>query len=248
MNRYIFLKHGLANRIRTIIGYIFIGLETDQEFTFIWETGSAACNGNFNDLFEPIMIKSYKSNYGVINKVINIIDAPYSNTINYYFDGQDTIHAIIEREAVYLLKNQPNDYIKKIEMSFYKYIASKQHITQKVCEMIQPDAAMHIRRTDHIDCAKSASKFSEDIEFHNFVKKNKDKKIFLATDCHKVQNIFLRYNNVYVYKKIVPTKNLRQTSLEDALIDILIAARAHIFKGSGYSSYSRLIEIFKTLS
>ena len=67
-------------------------------------------------------------------------------------------------------------------------------------------------------------------------------KIYIATDNKDTQDIFInKYKDRIIIKKIVPSNELRQTSLQDAVVDIYICAGANYFLGSNGSSFSDLI-------
>jgi hypothetical protein len=231
---YIFLDHGLANRLRTIAGFLQVYLETGKKFIFHWDTKQKDCNGKFNDIFEPVIIGK--------NKII-IEDKEFDNKINYHFAGQDTLLNILARE---IPKGPPRNLIA-IENNIYKYFIPKQKILQIARSFPKIGASMHIRRTDHVALAKKNNKFTEDNEFIKFIEENEDVDIFLATDDFETQQKFQKYKNVVVFKQILRAGDFRQTSLEEALIDVLIAAAADKFMGSKYSSFSKLIEIYKRI-
>ena len=113
---------------------------------------------------------------------------------------------------------------------------------------------MHIRRTDHIKTAIRVSKYMDDDIFEKIISDisyvDNDCLVFLSTDDYETQQKYLeKYHQIIIYKKInKPSKELsifhRQTSLEDALIDVLIASRGLQFYGTTYSSFSELIMEF----
>jgi len=67
-------------------------------------------------------------------------------------------------------------------------------------------------------------------------------KIYIATDNKETQDIFInKYNDRIIIKKIIPSDSLRQTSVQDAVVDIYICAGAKYFMGSIGSSFTDLI-------
>lgn len=258
MSKIIFLKCGLANRLRTLVGFVYVGLETNQEFIFHWDTKDAACNGLYSSIFAPLVV-----NYKGEKKEISIIETEFDSDLKYYFIGQDTTSSIIQKEASHLIPNSLNKanlfhspYIKHIENILYSRIIPKKYIINKVNAYLKKNkeinqkitASMHIRRTDHSALAQKNNSFTDNEKFIKFINDNKDEYIFLATDDKETQTLYLTYPKVLVYKKIEKTDKLRQTTLEDAVIDILIAAVSTKFIGSGYSSYSHLIEIYRRIN
>ena len=104
--------------------------------------------------------------------------------------------------------------------------------------------ALHIRRTDHVQLVKKKSTYTPDSTFYNFVEQYPCHNIYLATDNALTQEQFVqRYGNrVKWYQPIKDSTNLRQTSLQHAVIDIFIAVHADAFKGTNYSSFSDTID------
>ena len=104
--------------------------------------------------------------------------------------------------------------------------------------------AIHVRRTDHIGHAVANKLFTTDADFFAFLdKQSPAANIYLATDNQGTQKIFKsRYGErLKAMKWIIPRLALRQTDLEDAIVDIFTCANAPEFLGSGYSSFSDLI-------
>ena len=67
-------------------------------------------------------------------------------------------------------------------------------------------------------------------------------KVYIATDNYETQQTFINfYGDRLIYKKIEPSTNLRQTSLQDAVVDMYVCAGAKYFLGSVKSSFSDTI-------
>lgn len=247
--QYILLQCGLSNRLRTIVGYWYLADKLGLKIIFHWDIADSACNGRWTDLFKSLTTPD--------NQNIHIFDTKRQN-VSYAYIGQDVILDIILRHAPELVpKNtKRNDlwdskYITDIENQYYARFRIKPEITDAVDRFFRVNGggnlsdfvAMHIRRTDHIELAKKFNSYTSFGEFDKFITDNPNKKIFLATDSIDVQK---KYKSRCIFNKEIPymsVSNLRQTTLQDALIDILIAARCSKFKGSGFSSYSGLIDI-----
>ncbi len=233
----ILLRHGLANRLRTIVGFTYVARMLNIPITFYWGMNDAECNGLFSDLFEPYLTTIHECN-------------PVEHNVIPTFIGQATIQDILKMFSI-------TTDVSMIEKEYYLQFRVKPHILEAVETFFTNNdgrcakgskqyynfAAMHIRRTDHIDLAKRFDSYTDDDEFDTFASKcrHDGKYVFLATDSHDVQK---KYKWCKTYKNIIPSNKLRQTTLADALIDALIASKCVRFKGSGFSSYSRLIEIF----
>jgi hypothetical protein len=112
--------------------------------------------------------------------------------------------------------------------------------------------AIHVRRIDHIRDAISNNKFTSDNAFFQFIDKHNlpnNINIYLATDNLETQSIFTaRYGTrIKAIKWIKPCNTIRQTDLEDSVVDIYTCAHANAFMGSGWSSFSDLITDLRSL-
>jgi hypothetical protein len=157
-------------------------------------------------------------------------------------------------EMMTIEKIWSSSFCRAIEDEFYTRLPIRKYIKDCVLryleqEMSKPFVAIHVRRTDHEDLAKKHGAFTTDEEFTLFVENHhsKDVPVYLATDEYQVQQSFVKLG-CKVYKMIVvPSRipQIRQTRLEHALIDVLIAGHSDVFMGSGFSSYSKLINIYR---
>lgn len=236
--KYILLQCGLANRLRTLIGFLYIAEQKNEKIIFHWDINDYACNGKFYELFDKIDSNN-----------VELIECKKEN-IDYFFQGQDTMNAIIKKYGNDLLPlNINNKWFTNIEIEYYKKLIIKDDIIKEVndyCNKIGKFNGMHIRRTDHSQLARNNNSYTTFEEFDIFIKEQNNLPIYLATDERKVQ---LKYPNTIKYKLIseLDSNKLRQTSLKDAFIEILICAHAIHFKGSGYSSFSKLINIYNKI-
>lgn len=104
--------------------------------------------------------------------------------------------------------------------------------------------SVHIRRTDHIQLAKSNNCYSDDINFINFIDIEKENRnIYIATDN---KNSFNKFKNIYKEKVKIDYHNTndlakRHTTLKDAIIDLYMCVYSLHFMGSGWSSFTDLI-------
>jgi glutamate synthase domain-containing protein 1 len=103
--------------------------------------------------------------------------------------------------------------------------------------------AIHVRRTDNSEIAKINNNYTDDKDFFDFIEKNSDKKVFLATDNKETQELFIRKygDRINIYKEILNSDSLRKTDLLNTIIDIYICSNAEMFLGSGWSSFTQLI-------
>jgi hypothetical protein len=86
--------------------------------------------------------------------------------------------------------------------------------------------------------------------FFSFLDKHSNMNIYLATDNRDTQDIFVnKYSTrIKCLKWINPTNNIRQTTLKDAVIDIFTCIKAKEFMGSGWSSFTDLINDLRIIN
>jgi hypothetical protein len=103
----------------------------------------------------------------------------------------------------------------------------------------------HIRRTDAL--SHPVHKIKSEKEYMDFIDNyDLNMKIYIATDNKETQDIFLdKYGDRLILKKIIQSEKLRQTSVQDALIDIYTCVGAEYFMGSNGSSFTDLINQFR---
>jgi hypothetical protein len=210
---------GLSNRIRTILGFLQVCKRKNKKLTVIW-LKDGACNGKFKDYFKPI------PGVRITSKIKGKI----------HFTGQSTIEEITEH---YNLKQQKGLYcniqlIPRIENEINMFV--KEH-------NIKYTIGIHVRRTDLTGtytarCLNGGT--SSDSQFYKFIKLNsKNKPFFIATDNKKTQdNYSKKYKKVLFYSYVKESNNLRQTTLEAAIIDIYILSYCKKIKGTVNSSFS----------
>jgi hypothetical protein len=138
----------------------------------------------------------------------------------------------------------------KLGRAEYSELSARDFIQARVAALSeQPYNAMHLRRTDHTRLAVRKNRFTSDKEFHNFAAQS-PRRVYLACDDAGMQRMFLtRYpDKIFVHTAISPTRRIRQTSLQHAVVDLLTCARSQQFLGSGYSSFSGLIRTLRPIS
>tara|TARA_Y100000389_G_scaffold204376_1_gene256581 strand:+ start:3170 stop:3847 length:678 start_codon:yes stop_codon:yes gene_type:complete len=206
---------GLSNYLRVIFSYYQYTRENNIELNVIWKK-TPYCPGDFLDYFEPIPHVTIKTNRFGAEK--------------------------IRYKGCKPLKNYQPKYDKlKLKQYMEKIIIDKLDILNKNY------ISVHIRRTDHVRAAKGQNVFTTDEEFIDFLdKSDNNKNIYIATDN---KNTYDKFSKIYKdrikfkYHKVIPQH--RQTSLQDAIIDIYMCVYSDDFKGSGYSSFSDLIKRVK---
>ena len=204
---------GLCNRLRVLFSYHF--LNKNEKMVIIWEN-NRACPGLFLDYFEPI-------------KNVDFLNEPVEN-IDVKANGQH--------------KKTRKDFIYE-ELKLKNYL--KEKINQKI-EELGNYVAVHIRRTDTISTPWKKESYVSDEDYIKFINDHPDHNVYIATDNYETQKKFYDLfkdkvkviNFIEKPKKYIPA--VRQTSLEDTIIDIYMCIGADHFMGSGYSSMTTLIE------
>lgn len=113
----------------------------------------------------------------------------------------------------------------------------------------RPYAALHIRRTDHLTAIRPADQTRDDafdafLDTAQSAAEGAPLPVYLATDNADTQaRLTSRHGaRVRVHRAISPRPGaLRQTSLKDAVLDLLVCAASRIFMGSHGSSFSDTI-------
>ena len=115
-------------------------------------------------------------------------------------------------------------------------------INQKRKKLDNKYNAVHIRRTDAVKYAKINNSYTDDNQFIDFINKNSDKNLYIATDTKKTYNQFKnKFENLVKLPYHKTLYGLRKTTLKDSIIDLYMCIYADKFKGSGYSSFSDFI-------
>ena len=204
---------GLGNRLRVLFSYHYLNKE--KEITIIWEN-NRACNGLFLNYFKPI------KNVTFINKLIQNIDVK-----------TNTQHKATKKKFIYE-DLQVKDYLQE-------------KIDKKI-EELRKYIAIHIRRTDTISSPWKKDHYLPEEEYIKFINDHSDYNVYIATDNYETQKRFYDLfkdrikviNLIEKPKKYIPA--VRQTSLEDTIIDIYMCVNSDHFLGSSYSSMTTLIE------
>jgi len=211
---------GLCNKLRVTLSYLDFARRNNTHLVVIWKK-SSACPGYFLDYFQPMNGVSFQ---------------------NSNFNNKSVMY-----EGCYTKPEFKNWNIYK-ELKLVPELERKIQTYQKTLGRY---IAVHIRRTDHVRLAKKTNSFTSDQEFIRFIRRHPDYNLYLATDNSNTQDKFLKLfpDKIKVIENIITKNNsLRQTSLEQAIIDLIVCSRANKFKGSGASSFSSFIERLRDLS
>lgn len=216
---------GLCNMLRVTFSYYMKALSENKKLIVIW-IPTNACPGYFTNFFN--IPNNMEFIYAFDEYKISQL-----TTVDY---NGCSVHPNFNTPSMYSQLSPSTNILNKVQ--------------NIVSSLENKYIAVHIRRTDHIAMAKSEKQFTTDDEFIQFLDSYPEYNIYLATDNRTTQNLFYeKYKSrIKTIKFINPSQTqLRHTSLEDAIIDIYTCVNANIFKGSGYSSFTDLINDLRTL-
>lgn len=249
---------GLANRLRALVSYQALASCLNIPFFLCW-TPDWACNCEFENLFYLNSIQTLKE-----SDLIRQIDSQiYSTNRNYNTVWKQDVknHGIpwksFQKKIVYCIQElQPTETIQKEINQFLNA-----HDLKKVY-------GIHIRMTDNLKGFRISSRFNskrfpELSSFINFINQkiteNPRQVFFLATDNKNIEKYLTKKfgNRMLVYQKrfqrqfmfsfhnfMLVRKKQRTTSIEIALIELLLLSRCKHILGTYWSSYSKLAAIW----
>jgi hypothetical protein len=223
MTLVIMPEGGLCNMLRVVFSWYAKAKKAGRELVVCWVL-SDACPGFFLDYFEPVPGIKFIKGYN-----------PYAQ---YDYRGCNVLEEF-NNPSMYAALNPKAQIQEKVNANIAELRSSGSGFV-----------AIHARRTDHIKDAMANNKFTTDAIFFEFLDKQQyDTNIYLATDNLGTQEIYKnRYGNrLKAIKWITPRHTLRQTLLEDAIVDIYTCVGANAFQGSGWSSFSDLINDLRVL-
>jgi len=161
-----------------------------------------------------------------------------------YFDPIDNISFFKDNSNNYSIDyNGVFGYPDFTNNKLYSKLKLLSHIDEKVKTNIKlfnnNYISIHVRRTDFITSGRNI-KYSF---YEEFLNKN-NQIIYLATDNRDTQNYFInKYKDRIKMINLIDSKNnqLRNTTLENSIIDIYICVYSQNFLGTPGSSFSELI-------
>lgn len=249
---------GLCNRLRSmfsLLEHCKNQKNTPLRLVVYWKS-SSHCVQHFDDLFEPIT--EFDSSQLLIIKEENnpfhtdiYVDAKVSTT---HFPNT-SIPTATETEETTPPFYRTNHVVDI--SSYFEYLTPSKQIQKRIStlkkQIGEQYIALHVRRTDHTELAKSKKRFTTNEDFFAFIKTHDSSSpfplIYLATDNQETQELFKRRygTRIFVNKEIKRTEKLRQTTEADAVVDLFMCRSAVSFKGSGYSSFSDTIQYLRNL-
>jgi hypothetical protein len=276
---------GLANRLRVLAAYMYIGEWKFQgaHCLFVWDKNSA-CPGHFLSIFEPIPNVSFATNTSihVFDKRAKIV----------YENSWAVFPWIMGQNGIPKNKNGHLTWSQIEYKSYSKYFPTRE-VMMKVNAFVEKYnicncSAMHLRTTDLDKRMGERKRLNMQSFFHFVDSRPAHEPVYIMTDNPYTQRKFVSkygphkilffepildlHNELPLYVRgrhdlrhrhpssnittpTTPTNTLtptapipvemaedhRHTTLEHALIDVLIAAHTREFKPSPFSSLSELV-------
>ena len=228
------LRHGLCNRLRTLVGYRAVACALEVPLYVCWQRDDE-CPGDFFDCFEPI-------DGVLICKYLNGWRNLAAEADGHKFVGQRPAYAVLKDCKKWL-----DDCPRKALVDFCALRPNKA-VQGRIDEFLARHdgfvdvIGLHVRRTDHIGCAKGGvGYYTTDEDFDALIAAEPaTKRFFLATDNVDSQRRFAQKygERIFWVRAIQRSGRQRQTSLEDAVVDLFLLARCEKMHGSVWSSFS----------
>jgi len=209
----VFAKFGLCNKLQVVLSYLYKANLENKKLKIYWIIDDE-CPDIFSNLFQPI----------------DNVEFVYVNADEDIYDYN-----------TYQKENQ--EYIFAGYYQYLKPLPEIQDVIDNYKKLLNSDVgyiSCHIRKTDSL----SIYDHLQDKVYMDFIDQYDSKlKIYIATDNKDTQDIFKNvYGDRLVIKEIIPSNNLRQTSLQDAVIDIYVCAGSTYFMGTNGSTFTNTID------
>jgi hypothetical protein len=131
----------------------------------------------------------------------------------------------------------------------YAQLVPQPELASRIAELASrpPYDAVHVRRTDHVALAKQVNQFTPLVVFERFIS-DSARAVYLACDDRATQQQLVQTygTKVFTHAAIGASRQLRQTSLKHAVIDLWLCAGGVQFLGTPYSSFSGVIWALRT--
>jgi len=212
--------YGLCNRLRATLSCVHLARSLQVPLVVCW-TDDEVCPGVFEDYFQTL-------------PGVTFIPAPPRPGFQFDFDELwDVLDGFLPDWTILKL----ND---RMEAKLRDTIAG----------VPKGYAASHIRKTDHTalftkSLADRGIVPKTDEGYISFARRHKS--IWLAADCQETQNMMKSFDFEVHCLPIEPSSQLRQTSIEQAILDLYMCVRATAFLGSTWSSFTQTIEALRLI-
>lgn len=208
--------NGLCDRLGMIFSYLQKVRQKGEKLTVCW-INDDHCNGHFLDLFEPVPDVEFTEDE-------TDVEVYGFRPCKEFLPWETFIYCDLR-----LLRNV------KLEVDRMKTRMGHRY------------TAVHVRRTDKVNNRKNEKLPTKEM-FFEFIDNRRENNIFLATDNRESQMVFKeRYGDrLFLYDEIVPSENLRQTTLEMATIDMFTCVGANHFRGTGISGFTAMIHSLRS--
>ena len=212
-------RGGLCNRLRVTLSYRLHCMCVSRQLVVQW-TADDACPGHFLEWFEPLS------------------DTTFCNTY-------DDDAASVDYDGCGVHPDHPQ-YVTDSLVPLTDVRAR----VQALVDVLGDYVAVHVRRTDHVDLAKAHDRYTTDADVDAFLSLYPTHTVYVATDnANTYETLKTKYGSripLPWHTPVMEDSALRHTSVEDAVVDLYMCARAHAFQGSGWSSFSDTIEALRT--
>jgi hypothetical protein len=234
---------GLCNRLRTLCSCLALSDVLKIPLEICW-LPSGNCNCYFEDLFEQSFATIDFEN------ILTTFQNSFENSI--YITNMTSFCNVLHKEYlekldIISLKDYEIKYLRSLEK-----LIVKTKIKEEIDRFISKNwtdniVGIHVRRTDHTlhfsHNSNTAQKLSTDDKFFSKIDREISQgvsKFFLATDNSETQAIFKnRYPDRFItYCQEFHSSKARQTTIQDALIELYLLSRTKKLIGSNYSTFS----------
>jgi hypothetical protein len=257
MQKIILMKiaggYGLSNRIRSMAGHYALAKMKGYEIFYEWKE-SPSCPGTFKNLFDSKLVLPYGEASTIVTAAIEIRP------------GSTPTHCGSTPNAIF--KSFFNDNESKLTFdsfvnSFYLELKPVEELSNLVKSLFISNYAeksttvgLHIRRTDMVEHAiKLGEALSTDEEIVQIIDKYLHlnpsvKKIYLACDNEESEVFFRQKYEVLFFsnkknwhdeglsKLSASQQQLRMSSLDESMVDLLCLANCKFIIGTKHSSFS----------
>jgi hypothetical protein len=211
-------RGGLCNKLRVTLSHHLHCKSMGRHLVVYWISDDA-CPGHFLDWFEPLS------------------DTTFCHTL-------DTEAAHLDYDGCGVHSDHP-DFVTEALVP----LPNLRHRIQAMYDVLGEYVAVHVRRTDHVDLAKAHDRYTTDADVDAFLSLYPTHTIYVATDnAITYEALKDKYSSRIPLAWHTPVGGesvLRQTSVEDAVVDLYMCSRASAFQGSGWSSFTDTIEALR---